>query len=182
MLEQLMKLVQQHAGESIVNNPNVPNEHNQAAIETATNGIFSGLQEQISGGNVANLLQMFQNGGGQGIQNNGVVSGIAGNVANQLMQKFGISNGVAQGIVSSLIPTVMNSLVSKTNNPNDSSFDLQGIVQSLAGGGAGQQGGGFDMSSVMNLIGGMAGGNNSNAEAPQQGGLGGLIGNLFGKK
>jgi hypothetical protein len=52
MLDQLMKLVEQHAGDAIVNNPAIPNQHNNAAIKDVASQIFSGLQSQASGGNM----------------------------------------------------------------------------------------------------------------------------------
>jgi hypothetical protein len=63
-----------------------------------------------------------------------------------------------------MVPNVLNSLTKKTNDPNDKSFDLQGILSSVGGGNI----------DVAGLIGQVAGGNAS-------GGLGGLIGKLFGK-
>jgi hypothetical protein len=129
MFENLLNLVKEHAGDAIINNAAIPNEHNDAAIETTTNGIMEGLKNQLGNGGIDGLTAMFQ-GGNQ----SGMVQNISQNVAGSLMQKFGIENQAAQSIVQSLIPVVMNKFVNKTNDPNDSSFDLQGIIGSLAGG------------------------------------------------
>ena len=59
---------------------------------------------------------------------------ISENVAKSLAGKFGISHEQASGIVQSLIPKVMGALVTKTNDPNDKSFDLKDIIGSLSGG------------------------------------------------
>ncbi len=40
MLEQLIKLVKEHAGEAIINNPAVPNEHHEEAIKATAGGIM----------------------------------------------------------------------------------------------------------------------------------------------
>jgi hypothetical protein len=77
------------------------------------------LTEIFSGGNTAN---------------HPAVAKMSSGIAQNLMNKFGINAEQAGGIVSGLIPTVMNSLVKKTNDPNDKSFDLQGIIGSLSGG------------------------------------------------
>jgi uncharacterized protein YidB (DUF937 family) len=130
MFENLLNLVKENAGDAIINNTAIPNEHNDAAIETTTNGIIDGLKNQLGNGGLEGLSSMFQNGGNQNM-----IGNISQNVAGSLMQKFGIENSAAQSIVSSLIPVVMNKFVNKTNDPNDSSFDLQGIIGSLAGGG-----------------------------------------------
>ena len=50
------------------------------------------------------------------------------------MSKFGINESQAGGIVQKLIPIVMSKFASKTNDPNDSSFDLNGIMGALGGG------------------------------------------------
>jgi hypothetical protein len=51
------------------------------------------------------------------------------------MSKFGLSSEKASGVANSLIPGIMNKLVHKTNDPGDSSFNLQGILSSLGGSG-----------------------------------------------
>ncbi|MFM2224404.1 MAG: hypothetical protein RJA07_606 [Bacteroidota bacterium] len=129
MFENLLNLVKEHAGDAIINNAAIPNEHNDAAIETTTNGIIDGLKSHLGSNGIEGLTSMFQ-GGNQ----SGMVQSISQNVAGSLMQKFGIDNNAANGIVQSLIPVVMNKFVNKTNDPNDSSFDIQGIIGSLAGG------------------------------------------------
>ncbi|MEN9523730.1 MAG: hypothetical protein RL065_2107 [Bacteroidota bacterium] len=130
MFENLLNLVKEHAGDAIIHNSAIPNEHNDAAIETTTNGIMEGLKNQLGNGGLDGLTSLFQ-----GNNQSGMVQNISQNVAGSLMQKFGIENQAAQSIVNSLIPVVMNKFVNKTNDPNDSSFDLQGIMGSLMGGG-----------------------------------------------
>ena len=56
------------------------------------------------------------------------------------MKKFNLDQTTATNIASSLLPKVMDSFVKKTNDPNDNSFDLQGIMKSL-GGNSGMLGG-----------------------------------------
>ncbi|MBK7029075.1 MAG: hypothetical protein IPH45_07625 [Bacteroidales bacterium] len=134
MLENLLQLVKENAGEAIINNPVIPNEKNDEAISTASNSIFSSLQEQVQSGGLDSITGLFS--GGSSASGN-LVNGISGKAVGDLMNKFGIDSGAATQIASQLIPTVMNKLVSKTNDPNDSSFDLQGILGSLTGGKSG---------------------------------------------
>jgi hypothetical protein len=165
MLDQLMKLVEQHAGDAIVKNPAIPNEHNNAAIKDVASQIFSGLQSQATSGGLQNIVSMFQGGGGSNMTSNPIVSGLISSVAGSVASKFGVSQQVAQSMASSLLPSVMNSLVKKTNDPKDSSFDLGSILKATSGNS------GLDVGS---LIGQVTGGS--------KGGLGGLLGGLFGKK
>ncbi|MGL4596061.1 MAG: hypothetical protein ACRCYO_00950 [Bacteroidia bacterium] len=134
MFENLLNLVKENAGDAIVNNPAIPNEHNDAAIETTGNSIMNTLKSQASSGNMDQLMNMFK--GGTPDASNPIVNSVSNNVASDLMSKFGIDQGAASGIAAKLIPQVMNKFVNKTNDPNDSSFDIGGIMSSLTGGGA----------------------------------------------
>lgn len=131
MFDQLLKLVKENAGEAIINNPAIPNQQNDAAISTAATGIMDQLKKTISGGGASQLTSLLKD---NNVQNNPLVNGISSNVTKQLMSKFGINESQAGGIVQKLIPVVMTKFASKTNDPNDSSFDLQGIMSALGGG------------------------------------------------
>lgn len=145
MIENLINLVREHAGNAIVTNPVIPDEHNDAAIKVTSNGIEDVLKSQLAGGNMNQLTSLFSSG--NGLSSNPIIGNIIQSVAGNLMQKFGISSAQAGSIANSLIPDVMNSLVNKTNDPNDKSFTMEGIVGSLTGGNPG----------VGNLLGGLFG-------------------------
>ncbi len=140
MFENLLNLVKEHAGDAIVNNPAIPNEHNEAAMETTASSMMSQLKSLGSGGGISSIIDMFN--GGQA-KDHEVVKGVETNVAGDLMSKFGINPEQAGSIVKSLIPVVMSKMVSKTNDPEDKSFDLQSILGSL-GGNSGGLGGMMD--------------------------------------
>ena len=130
MLENLINLVKENATQAIVNNPAIPNEQNDAACETAATSIFDSLKNMVSNGGLSSITDLINNGGAQGSS----VTEISSNVAGDLMKKYGLEDSAANGIVQSLIPTVIGQLASKTNDPNDNSFDLQGIIGSLTAG------------------------------------------------
>lgn len=130
MLDNLLNLVKENAGEAIINNPAIPNEQNDAAVSTASQGIFEGLKNQLSSGGIDGIKNLFSGGD---VANNPMVSNISQSVAQSIAGKFGVDSGTANNIVQSLIPTVMDKLVKKTNDPNDSSFDIGGIMNSLGG-------------------------------------------------
>lgn len=146
MIENLLNLVREHSAESIVANPAIPNEHNEAAISEASNGIASALKSQLTSGNTDQLTSLFSNVSNLG--SSPLVGNIIQSVAGNLMQKFGISASQAGSIAGSLIPGVMTSLVNKTNDPQDNSFTMEGIMSSLTGGKGG----------IGNLLGGLLGG------------------------
>ncbi|MDR3651618.1 MAG: DUF937 domain-containing protein [Paludibacter sp.] len=132
MLENLIQLVKENATEAIVNNPAIPNEQNDAACETAATSIFDSLKNEVSNGGLSSITDLLSNNGGQ----NSTISTISNNVASELMSKFGLESSAANNIVQSLVPNVVSQLTTKTNDPNDSSFNLQGIISSLTGGDA----------------------------------------------
>ncbi|MBL0046640.1 MAG: hypothetical protein IPP32_00860 [Bacteroidetes bacterium] len=175
MFENLLELVKSNAGEAIINNAAVPNEKNEAVISHTSSSIMESLKGQLGAGNLSDVLNTL--GGKAGLTNNPVVSQVISSVSGSLMSKFGLSADAAQSVTSSLVPSVMNQLVTKTNDPNDSSFDLGGILNSLSGG----KTQGLDLSSLLSgngdlkdLAGKISSGSNS-------GGIGGMLGGLFGK-
>ena len=189
MLDQLVQLVRENAQQTVVANPAVPNEQNDAIIGEASHSIAAGLQDALANGNVREVMGLF-NSNGQVDNNNPVVNNISGNLIGKLQEKFGLNGGTAASIAGSLIPAVLGSLVKKTNDPNDNGFSLDGIFSSLTGGstqglnlggllgkfGLDKDGDGdVDMSDLTSLI--------SNGAKQQQssGGLGGLLGGLFGR-
>ena len=195
MLDQLLNLVKGEAQSAVVNNPDVPDEHNEGIMQEAVNSIKGGLQNELAGGGFQNVLKTLGGQGG-GVQGNSIVNNITGNFANNIMQKFGLSSGRAQSVASSLIPSVMGKLINKTNDPSDSSFSLDsifhsltggqtsgmnlgGILQSVTGGSLDQnQDGKVDLSDVTSMIG-------KAAQGQQGGSGGGILGavkGLFGGK
>ena len=128
MIDQLIKLVEQNAGDAIVNNKAIPNEFNNAAIQDVAQQIFSGMKGQAEGGNFQDLLSMFKGGGGS-IGSNPMVNQMISSLAGNFASKFGMSPQTAQG----LVPQVMSQFVNKTNDPDDNDFDLQDIMRNVSG-------------------------------------------------
>ena len=140
MFDNLLNLVKEHASDAIIKNPSIPNEKNEEAISSTTNSIFNSLKSQVSSGNLNELLGMFSKGD---TKSSPIVNAVSNNTITDLMSKFGLDKGAAGSIASQLIPNVMEKLVNKTNDKNDSSFDLNSIVSSLGGG---------DNSSLLNTL------------------------------
>jgi hypothetical protein len=131
MLDQLINLVKENASEAIINNNDVPNENNDAVINTTANGIMDHLKGLAGGGGLESITSLLSNGASA----NGMeMSNMSSHVANLISSKFGIDPSKSEGIVNNLLPMVMNSLSKKTNDPEDSSFTMQGILGSLTGG------------------------------------------------
>ena len=134
MLKELFDLVKGNATETVINNPDVPNEHNDEVVAEATNTVASGLRNVVAGGGVQSLLSLF--GGGadkKSLLSNPIVSMMMGHFAGKLMNKFNLNNSQANSLSGSLIPNVLESLINKTNDPNDSGFSLEKLLGSITG-------------------------------------------------
>ncbi len=170
MLEQLFNLVKEQSSELVINNPQIPNEQNNAVMAEATNTVFSGLQNLASGGGLRNILQLFNNNqagsnGIAGLLKNPIVSMMIGHFVSKLTGKYNVNSNQAAGIANQLIPSILNNLIQRTNDPNNSSFDLNGILGALSGGG---QQGGFDIGSLISKVGAMSGDVDGDGDADMQ--------------
>lgn len=163
MLEELFNLVKSVASESSANAPALPEEHKDAVVAEATNTVASGLRNMVAGGGLQNLLSLFGGGGnqqqpGSGLLSNPIVNMMVGHFAEKLMSKFNLGSGQANSVASSLIPNVINGLVNKTNDPNNSSFSLDNLLNSITGGKAAevipqQSGSGGGLQDILNQLG-----------------------------
>lgn len=136
MLKELFELVKGNATESVINNPDVPNEHNDAVVAEATNTVASGLRNVVAGGGTQSLLSLFGSGGTdkKSLLSNPIVSMMMGHFAGKLMNKFNLNNSQANNLSGNLIPNVLGSLINKTNDPNNSGFSLEKLLSSITGG------------------------------------------------
>lgn len=169
MLEELFNLVKENAKEPVIDSSDIPNDQNDAVVAEATNTVASGLRNMVAGGGLQNIISMFTGGGQQGgdskggLMSNPVVNMMIGHFAGKLMSKYNIGGTQANNVASNLIPQVISSLISKTNDSSNSSFSLEGLLNSITGGKATQaeQSGGFDIGGLISQFTG--GGQQNNA-------------------
>lgn len=143
MLENLNQLVKENVQDAIVNNSDVPNEKNEEAISAASGSIVDALKQQLSSGNIGNLLDAFKGGNAEG-------STVAQKAASGFTDKLaamGINMDAAKNIAASVIPSIVGKLVNKTNDPNDSSFNIQDVIAKVSG-----PDGKFDLSDVTRMF------------------------------
>ena len=185
MFEQLTQLVQQFGEDVVVKNSAIPNEYNEAVMQEAGNSIFASLQKMASEGGVEQLAGLLQGDTAQD-SSNPAVQQITQQLTGSLSEKVGISGEAASGVAGSMIPKILGGLMGKANDPNDS-FQISDIIGAIAGNS--EQAGGImdtiskygtqfgldqnadgkvDISDAMNL-------------AKGSGGIGGILGKLFGK-
>lgn len=188
MFDQLTDLVKQFGGDAVVNNAAVPNEHNEAVMNEASSSILDSLKGMVASGNLSDLAGLFQ-GDNAGDASNPVVKQITDKLSGSLGEKFGLNSDDASGVAGSLIPKVLGSLVNKAKDPNDSSFQISDVISAISGGNSETHGGIMD---AISKYGGQFGLDQDGdgqvgisdavaAISKKSGGLGGLLGKLFGK-
>lgn len=191
MIEQITELVKQFGGDAIVNNPAVPNEKNDEVAKETGDSLLSGLQSMVAEGKLGDLASLL--GGKTAISmDNSTVKELTDKVTNNLTQKTGISNEAAAGVSANMIPNILGGLLGKANDKSDSSFNIQDIIKSITGGDSKSSGGLMDM--ITTYGGKMGLDQNGDGKVDisdaisavsgsgKKGGLGGLLGSLFGKK
>ncbi|MES1218091.1 MAG: hypothetical protein ABUT20_21470 [Bacteroidota bacterium] len=182
MFEQISNLVKEFGQQSVVENPAIPNDQNNAVLAEATHTITGGMQNMLAGGGLQDILSLFtgggnnnqsnsQSGGISGLLNNPAVASMVSNFVSSLMNKFNMSHAQATSVSNSLIPNVLNGLITRTTStdPANSAFDLNSLIGSLTGGNVAtkQSGGGFDFQGLLNQFtsgGGNAGGGGFNLD------------------
>ena len=188
MLDQLLDIVKNYGKDTVVENPEIPNEQNQEVLADATKTITSGFQNVLAGGGLQNILDLFKGGGSSSGNNSGIggllknpmVSMMVGYFISKLVNKYKMTPTAASSVANNLIPNVLNGIITETNNPQNSGFTMDGLLESLTGG-AGNSGGGG--SQLQDLLDQFTGGGSGNSSANASGGfdLQDLIGNFTRK-
>lgn len=185
MLDQLLDIVKNYGKDTVVENPEIPNEQNQEVLADATKTITSGFQNVLAGGGLQNILDLFKGGGNSsgnnsgigGLMKNPMVSMMVGYFISKLVSKYKMSPTSASSVANNLIPNVLNGIITETNNPQNAGFTLDGLIGSLTGGSG--NGGGSQLQDILDQFtggGGNSSGNNSGGFDLQD-----LIGNFTRK-
>lgn len=142
MIDELMKMLQNSGQESVINNPEVPNEHNEGVLASAQSSIMDTIKSMIANGQSAEVAQLADasNPAAQQLQ-----SGFVQNI----MDKFGIKGDAANNIASTLIPQVLSKL-----NQGGQGFDFNSISSVLSKSGLDKDGDGdVDLGDIKKMIG-----------------------------
>jgi len=181
MLEQLMDLVKNFGKDTVVENPEIPNEQNSEVLTDATKTITSGFQNVLAGGGLENIMDLFKGGGtagGSGVSGllkNPMVTMMVGHFISKLVGKYNMSPASASSVANNLIPNVLNGMITETNNPANPGFTLDGLIGSLTGG----NGGGSQLQDLLNQFTG--GGGSSTPDKSAGFDIQDLIGNFTRK-
>jgi hypothetical protein len=164
MLEQISQLVKQYGREAVIENPDIPNEENNAVLAEATSTITGGMQNMLAGGGFEDIISMFtgknrnqnaQSGGIGGLLKNPMVVMMIGHLISKLVGKFKMNPAQASRVANDLIPNVLGGLVNRTNStaPADSGFDFNDLIGSLSGATAtSSTGGGINLNEILEQL------------------------------
>ncbi|MEO8583930.1 MAG: DUF937 domain-containing protein [Flavitalea sp.] len=147
MLQELINLVKEHAGSVINNNPAIPADKKEEAVQIAGSSVIDGLKNSLMSGNIKDVLKLFS-GGSAETASSPVTETVNNTLTENLSSKLGIPQAQAGGIASSIIPMILSKLVNKTNDPNDKSFDLQSMLNQFSGG----KTSGMDVGGIMSKL------------------------------
>ena len=131
MIENLIQLVKENAGEAVYNNPAIPAQKKDTVVNTTAESIQDALKDHLGSGGLGALTGLL-NGGSSNASS--LTNNISGYVIDALVRKAGIDQGTAGKIVSSLLPIIIQKFLSKTKDPNDNSFTIDGVLKNLSGG------------------------------------------------
>ncbi|KDN56254.1 hypothetical protein [Flavobacterium seoulense] len=185
MLAQLSQLVQEFGADAVVKNEAIPNEQNEAVLQETSNSIFSSLQKIANQADLSQIAGLLQ---GKDIdKNNPVIHEITSQVSNSLTEKLGINSETATNSVTAMIPQILSSLIEKANDPKDNSINISEILDSLTGGDSPEHAGIMEAISTYGIHFGLDQNGDGKVdlddavELSKKGGLGGMLGKLFGK-
>ncbi len=140
MLKEIFDLIKENAAGPVINNPQVPNEQNDAVVAEATNTVASGLRNMVAGGGLQSIISLFNNNGQggqvniQSLLNNPMVNMMIGHLTGKLTSKYNLGSQEAGNVASNLIPEALSNLINKTNDPGNSTFSIESLLNSITGG------------------------------------------------
>lgn len=146
MLDRIFDLIRSNAGGAVINNPAIPNEKNEAAINQGGNSIIDTLKAALASGRLNDVLGYFKNGSSG---NHEIINEATVNYSRDLQSNLGLNEQQASDVASKVIPSSMSDLAKKTNDPSDNSFNIQDIFNQLSGG----KTGGLDIQNLLSRFG-----------------------------
>lgn len=187
MLDKIMELVGSNALNEITSKAGISTDQAKQMLPLAQDSLQEGIMSQITGGNLDGLIGMFNSAGSSnGLMNNSIFNGIKGMFLQKIMKSIGLPEsvaGLAAGTgMSSIIGGISGLL--KSDGDNDD-INASNIMNVLGGGNAGgvigsllgaKEGGLMD--SISDVAGDLLSGK---SDSKGSGGVGGMLGKLFGK-
>ena len=116
MLENLFQLIKDYGQEEVVNNPDIPNEQNEAVMAEASHAVAGTLQQTLAQGNVQDVMNLFNSNNSAQIMSSPVAQNMQAGFMDNVTNKLGINKNVAIGLAATLIPMVISKMVKRTRS------------------------------------------------------------------
>lgn len=130
MINEIFKLVEKYAGEVITNNPDVPEAKKDVAITTTADAIKDGIKGYLNPSNIGALASMLSgNKGSSG--SSSIVDILTKSVIGSLTSKAGLNSATSSGIANALIPMLISVVSKKMNDPKDSGFNVESLINAF---------------------------------------------------
>jgi len=126
MIKQILELVRENSQELIIDNPQVPNESNDAAIALVADTLLGGIKQMAA--NPAAISGLMSGTAGSGLLQQVIDSAVS-----RMSSELNLSAKTAHSILSQLLPKVMAAFGSKLADPLNSEFTINGLLQHLTG-------------------------------------------------
>lgn len=145
-------------------------------------GFLSALDKDHDGSVLDDLAGFFQNGGNT--QGNGILNHVLGEQRSNVENALAENNGVSAGSIAKLLPLIAPIVMGYLGKQKkEGGFDASSIVNIIGKFTSGNKAGGLDIGSILGMLtNNKQSGQTATAEQPSAaGGILGMIGKLFGK-
>jgi len=153
---------------------------NNSQSQSGASGLLGALDKDHDGSifdDLGGFIGNFNNGPGDGILKH-VLGDRRPQVEQGLSQKTGLNSSQIGNLLKIAAPMIMGYLGKQKRENSSGGFDLGGIAGLLGGlTKSADQGTSLDLGDVLNIVGSLSGG----GQSQKSGGLGGLLGKLFGR-
>jgi hypothetical protein len=124
MLDQLIKFAKDQLGDQFNSNNQLDSNQQNEVFNTAQSSIMDTIKNQIGGGNIGGLMNLFNGQDDPNAQANPIAGQAQQNVVTSLMDKLGLDEGKASGIAAQIIPAVMQRFASPETGTAENPMDL----------------------------------------------------------
>lgn len=123
MLDQLIALGKEQLAGQLQQQAGLQNNQVNQALDVTQNSLTSSLISQVAGGNVGQIMSLF-NGQSTATASNPVVSSMITNLAGDLAAKVGINPQTAQTAANVIVPFIMQKFASSESGTANNEGDL----------------------------------------------------------
>lgn len=124
MLDQLINFAKDQLGDQFNSNNQLDSNQQNEVFNTAQSSIMDTIKNQIGGGNIGGLMNLFNGQDDPNAQANPIAGQAQQNVVTSLMDKLGLDEGKASGIAAQIIPAVMQRFASPETGTAENPMDL----------------------------------------------------------